>query len=87
MAVNPEDENTKEGSLDNPVKTGETEEGLDALKNEVTSLKAKAVENLAGWQRAQADLANYKKRAEQEKKELMESASSASRSGSMRSRG
>ena len=32
--------------------------------------KAKAEANLAGWQRAQADFINYKRRSEQERQEL-----------------
>ena len=39
--------------------------------------KNKAERYLANWQRAQADFANYKKRAEQERKETIEFANSA----------
>ena len=44
-------------------------EGIDTLKQALTEAKAKAEENLAGWQRAQADFINYKRRTEQEKEE------------------
>lgn len=44
---------------------------LDALKKQLEEEKQKAAENLAGWQRAAADFANYRRRAEQEKNELI----------------
>jgi molecular chaperone GrpE len=44
---------------------------------ELAELKAKSEANLAGWQRAQADFANYKKRSEQEKEEIVKFSSSA----------
>ena len=40
------------------------------LKAQLEELRVKAEENLNGWQRAQADFENYRKRAEQEKSEL-----------------
>jgi molecular chaperone GrpE len=40
-----------------------------SLIRELAEQKAKAESNLAGWQRAQADFVNYKRRAEQEKEE------------------
>jgi molecular chaperone GrpE len=43
----------------------------------LSELKAKAEVNLAGWQRAQADYANYKKRSEQEKEEVVKYANAA----------
>jgi molecular chaperone GrpE len=45
-------------------------EDIEALKQALAEEKAKAEANLAGWQRAQADFINYKRRAEQEKEEL-----------------
>ena len=39
--------------------------------------KQKAADNLAGWQRAAADFANYRKRAEQEKNELIKYANAS----------
>jgi molecular chaperone GrpE len=44
-------------------------EDIAALKKELAELKAKVELNLAGWQRAQADSVNYKRRAEQEREE------------------
>jgi len=41
-----------------------------ALKAQVEELRVKAEENLAGWQRTQADFENYRKRAELEKSEI-----------------
>ncbi len=44
---------------------------VEALKKQVEEEKQKAADNLAGWQRAAADFANYRKRAEQERNELI----------------
>jgi molecular chaperone GrpE len=45
-------------------------EDVEALKQALVEEKAKAETNLAGWQRAQADFINYKRRVEQEKEEI-----------------
>ena len=45
-------------------------EGIETLKEALAEEKAKAENNLAGWQRAQADFINYKRRSEQEKEEI-----------------
>ena len=42
-------------------------EDIEALKQALAEEKAKAETNLVGWQRAQADLINYRRRSEQEK--------------------
>ncbi len=52
------------------------EENTEALKQALAKEKAKAETNLAGWQRAQADLENYRKRSEQEKEEISKFANS-----------
>lgn len=39
---------------------------IESLKNEIQSVQAKANEYLDGWQRSQAEFANYKKRMERE---------------------
>jgi molecular chaperone GrpE len=54
---------------------GETED-IETLKEKLAEAKAKAEANLAGWQRAQADFINYKKRSEQEKQTLSKFANS-----------
>jgi molecular chaperone GrpE len=46
------------------------EENIDILKEAVAEEKENAANNLAGWKRAQADLENYRRRAEQEKGEI-----------------
>jgi molecular chaperone GrpE len=46
------------------------------LKKMLAEAKAKAEANLAGWQRAQADFINYKRRNEQEKEEVGQLANS-----------
>ncbi|MBN1366927.1 MAG: nucleotide exchange factor GrpE [Dehalococcoidales bacterium] len=43
----------------------------EGLAESLTAEKNKAEEYLAGWQRAQADFINYKRRCEQEKEELI----------------
>ena len=43
---------------------------IKELRQALTEEKEKAEKNLGNWQRAQADLANYKRRADQEKEEL-----------------
>ena len=58
------------GDLSSRVEPDVTEvDDIGALKQSLTEAKAKAEENLAGWQRAQADFINYKRRTEQEKEE------------------
>ena len=55
-------------------------EDIEALKKALAEAKAKAEANLAGWQRAQADFINYKRRAEQEKEETTKFANALSNS-------
>jgi molecular chaperone GrpE len=43
---------------------------VEALKQALAEAKEKAEANLAGWQRAQADLINYKRRSKQEMEEV-----------------
>ncbi len=45
-------------------------EDIESLKKALAEEKVRAEANLAGWQRAQADLINYKRRSEQEKLEF-----------------
>lgn len=45
-------------------------EGIETLKQALAEEKKKAEANLAGWQRAQADFINYKRRSEQEKEDI-----------------
>ena len=45
-------------------------EDIEALKQALAEAQAKAEANLAGWQRAQADFVNYKKRSQQEREEI-----------------
>ncbi|HUU08888.1 MAG TPA: nucleotide exchange factor GrpE [Dehalococcoidales bacterium] len=51
-------------------------EDSQALKQALAEEKEKAETNLAGWQRAQADFINYKRRTEQEKEEAIKYANS-----------
>jgi len=73
MPREPQEEQTNE-IAESP--TGELEaevgeiEDIETLKEALAEAKAKAEANLAGWQRAQADFINYKKRSEQEKEEI-----------------
>ncbi len=43
---------------------------IEALRQALAEEKNKAEANLAGWQRAQADFINYKRRSEQEREEI-----------------
>ena len=47
---------------------------IKALTDELTQTKAQAAEYLDGWQRARAEFANYKRRTEAERAELLVSA-------------
>ncbi len=47
----------------------------DALKKALEDQTKRAESNLANWQRAQADLINYRKKVDQEKKDLVAAAS------------
>jgi molecular chaperone GrpE len=67
MEEKPEEEQTNE--------VAEVED-IEALKQALAEEKAKAEANLAGWQRAQADYINYKRRSEQEKNEISQLANS-----------
>ena len=51
-------------------------EDIEELQQALAEEKQKAETNLAGWQRAQADFENYKKRSEQEKGEMSRFANS-----------
>jgi len=44
---------------------------FESIKKQFTTEKEKAEKYLANWQRAEADFSNYKKRAEQEKNDLI----------------
>ena len=46
----------------------------ESLKQELAEAKARSEEYLAGWQRAQADFQNFKRRAEEEWREATQSA-------------
>jgi molecular chaperone GrpE len=50
---------------------------IESLQRALGEEKERAESYLASWQRCQADLANYKKRAEQDRAEIVECANSA----------
>ena len=79
MPREPEEEQDNEIN-ENPTSETEAEavelEDIESLKEALTEAKEKAEANLAGWQRAQADFINYKKRSEQEKQDLSKFANS-----------
>ena len=52
-------------------------ESVETLKQALAEEKEKAEKYLANWQRSQADLINYRKHAEQEKRDIVEFANSA----------
>ena len=51
-------------------------EDIETLQQALAEEKEKAEKYLANWQRSQADFANYKKRSEREKEEIIEFANS-----------
>jgi molecular chaperone GrpE len=71
MKKEPEEENPQEIEPD-----FSEIEGEEALKQALAEEREKAKANLAGWQRAQADYVNYKRRAEQDKEEISQFANS-----------
>ncbi len=44
---------------------------FDALQKQLEEEQKKAADNLAGWQRAAADMVNFRKRTEQERNDLL----------------
>lgn len=52
-------------------------EDVETLQKALTEESERAEKYLASWQRSQADLANYKQRSEQERRETIEFANSA----------
>ena len=60
-----------------PDQGGAALEDLDALRSRLEEEKARAEKCLANWQRAEADLANYKRRAEQDRLELVKFANAS----------
>ena len=47
------------------------QDDFDALQKQLEEEQKRSAENLAGWQRAAADLVNYRKRTEQERNDLL----------------
>jgi molecular chaperone GrpE len=73
MPLEPEEEQKNEikESTTEEVEAEVTEiEDIETLRQALAEAKAKAEANLAGWQRAQADFVNYKRRNEQEREEI-----------------
>ncbi len=63
------EEERKQAGEDVAELSEESSNDVEILKRERDKWKGKADEYLAGWQRAQADFENYKKRTEQERSE------------------
>ena len=71
-------ENSEQAQSENgQLEEAEGRESSDDLSSAFEQEKERADKNLANWQRAQADLANYKKRVEVEKQELAKFANAA----------
>jgi molecular chaperone GrpE len=74
LSKEPEEEQKREVAPEEGLPQKEPEvteiEDIETLKQALAEEKTKAEANLAGWQRAQADFINYKRRNEQEKEEL-----------------
>jgi len=70
-------ENSEATSPDEESQTGKTDhKSIKALRKELAEEKENAAKYLENWQRSEADLSNYKKRAEQEKNEMSNFANS-----------
>jgi molecular chaperone GrpE len=52
-------------------------EDIESLRQALAEEQAKAEGNLAGWQRAQADFSNFKKRSEQEREDFIQFANAS----------
>src|SRR5262245_10464982 len=52
----------------------ETEDTIESLRERLQAALAEKEENFRGWQRAQADYANFRRRTEQEREELVKGA-------------
>lgn len=71
-------EEVREGAEAVVIEEPEEEQGeLERLQEELEKAKAQAAENLDGWQRAQAEFSNYKKRQETERAQMMAFANAA----------
>ena len=79
MPREPVEENNSEVKAEKTAKAepdfGDIED-IETLKKLLAEANAKAEANLAGWQRAQADFINYKRRSEQERAEMAQFANS-----------
>jgi molecular chaperone GrpE len=49
----------------------DSEDTIDSLREQLTAARDQAEEQLRGWQRAQADFSNYRRRVEQEREEFV----------------
>ncbi len=67
----PAKEPEEAAEAEKPPEEAEKVDELEALRQELEKAKAQAAEYLEGWQRTQAEFANYKKRNEQERQELL----------------
>lgn len=63
------DETSPSAEKAGKAETAQPTEDIEALQAALAEEKARAESHLAGWQRAQADFMNYKRRTEQEKAE------------------
>ncbi len=68
--TNPTNSNPDAGAGAPPPEAEAAKAALDALQKDLEAAKAKAAEYLDGWQRARAELANYKRRIEKEQSEI-----------------
>ncbi len=75
---------TEENEEAKPAETAEAQvkpetevDELTALRQQLAEAEAKAAEYLDGWQRARAEFANYKRRNDQEKSDLIKMANAA----------
>ncbi len=77
MPIIMKQEESEEGITSDVEQEVSEAEDNEALKQALAEEKAKAEANMAGWQRAQADFINYKRRSEQDKEEISKFANAA----------
>jgi molecular chaperone GrpE len=71
VKVKDNEKESEASTIEEEVEEQPKEDELKQLKTELEETKAQAAEYLDGWQRAQAEFSNYKKRQEAERGQMM----------------
>jgi molecular chaperone GrpE len=70
VKVTDNEQEVESSTVDEQEQPREEQSELEALESELEEVKAQAAEYLDGWQRAQAEFSNYKKRQETERVQM-----------------